>query len=65
MVVLENSVDIAVPREVFDYLSDMRNEAVWNQNVRSVRLLSGDSLADGLTAIESPGFRPARRAPEA
>ena len=41
MMVLENSVDIAVPpQEAFDYLSDLRNEAEWNPRMRSVRLLT-------------------------
>jgi uncharacterized protein YndB with AHSA1/START domain len=48
MVVLENSADIAVPPEqVFDYLSDLRNEAQWNPAVHSVHLLSGDPVGIG------------------
>jgi len=48
MVVLENSVEIAVsPQEAFDYLSDMRTEAEWNPNVRSVQLLTGDPIGVG------------------
>lgn len=48
MVVLENSVDIAVPPEAaFDYLSDLRNEAEWNPNVRSVALLTEEPIGVG------------------
>ena len=48
MVVLENSVEIAVPpQQAFDYLSDLRNEAEWNPGVRSVRLLTGDPVRIG------------------
>ena len=48
MVVLENSVDIAVPQqEAFDYLSDLRNEAAWNPKMRSVQLLTGDPIGIG------------------
>jgi hypothetical protein len=48
MVVLENSADIAVPpQQVFDYLSDLRNEAEWNPKIRSVHLLTGDPVGSG------------------
>src|SRR5215469_15141263 len=48
MVVLENSVDIAVPpQEAFDYPSDLRNEAEWNPRIRSVHLLTGDPVGTG------------------
>jgi Polyketide cyclase / dehydrase and lipid transport len=50
MVVLENSVDIAVPpQKAFDYLSDLRNEAEWNPQMRSVQLLTGDPIGIGST----------------
>jgi hypothetical protein len=50
MVVLENSVDIAVPpQRAFDYLSDLRNEAEWNPKMRSVQLLTGDPVGTGST----------------
>jgi Polyketide cyclase / dehydrase and lipid transport len=48
MAVLENSADIAVPpQHVFDYLSDLRNEAEWNPAIRSVHLLTGDPIGIG------------------
>jgi uncharacterized protein YndB with AHSA1/START domain len=48
MVVLENSADIAVPpQHVFDYLSDLRNEAEWNPAMHSVHLLTGDPIGIG------------------
>ncbi|MGP3912529.1 SRPBCC family protein [Nonomuraea sp. 10N515B] len=48
MVVLENSVDIALPpAKVFDYLSDLRNEKEWNPKMRSVRLLTGEPIGPG------------------
>jgi hypothetical protein len=48
MVVLENSVDIArPPAQVFDYLSDLRNEKIWNPKMRSVRLLTGEPIGVG------------------
>lgn len=48
MVVLENSADIAVPpQQVFDYLSDLRNEAEWNSAMRSVHLLTGEPVGIG------------------
>lgn len=48
MVVLENSADIAVPpQQVFDYLSDLRNEAEWNPKMRLVHLLTGDPVGSG------------------
>lgn len=48
MVVLENSVDIALPAaQVFDYLSDLRNEKEWNPKMRSVRLLTGEPIGVG------------------
>jgi hypothetical protein len=50
MVVLENSVDIAVaPQDAFNYLSDLRNEAEWNPKMRSVQLLTGDPVGIGST----------------
>jgi uncharacterized membrane protein len=48
MVVLENSVDIALPAaQVFDYLSDLRNEKEWNPKMRSVQLLTGEPIGVG------------------
>jgi uncharacterized protein YndB with AHSA1/START domain len=48
MVVLENSVDIALPpAQVFDYLSDLRNEKQWNPKMRSVQLLTGEPIGVG------------------
>jgi hypothetical protein len=48
MVVLENSVDIALPPpQVFDYLSDLRNEREWNPKIRSVQLLTGEPIGVG------------------
>jgi len=48
MVVLENSADIAAPpQHVFDYLSDLRNEAEWNPAVHLVHLLTGDPVGTG------------------
>jgi len=48
MVVLENSADIAVPpQQVFDYLSDLRNDSEWNPNMCSVHLLTGDPVGSG------------------
>ena len=48
MVVLENSVDIALPpMQVFDYLSDLRNEKQWNPKMRSVQLLTGEPIGAG------------------
>ena len=54
MVVLENSVDIAVrPQVAFDYFSDMRNETEWNRNARSVRLLTEDPVGVGSKYLAS------------
>lgn len=48
MMVLENSVDVAVPpQEAFDYLSELRNEAEWNPRMRSVRLLTAGPVGTG------------------
>jgi hypothetical protein len=48
MVVLENSVDLAVsPQEAFDYISDLRNEAEWNPRMIAVRLLTGEPIGHG------------------
>ncbi len=45
---LENSVEVARPRaEVFDYLSDIRNEREWNPTMRSVELLTPGPLRVG------------------
>lgn len=50
MVLLENSVDIALPPpQVFDYLSDMRNERDWNPKLRKVELLTGEPIGVGST----------------
>ena len=48
MVVLENSVEIALPpTPVFDYLSDLRNEREWNPKIRSVQLLTDEPIGVG------------------
>jgi uncharacterized protein YndB with AHSA1/START domain len=46
--VLDNGVDIARPtEEVFDYLSDLRNEREWNPKMKSVELLTEGPIRVG------------------
>jgi uncharacterized protein YndB with AHSA1/START domain len=48
MVVLENSVEIALPpAQVFDYLCDLRNEKDWNPKMRSVQLITAEPIGAG------------------
>jgi uncharacterized protein YndB with AHSA1/START domain len=48
MLIIESSVDIArPPQQVFDYLSDLRNERDWNPTLRSVQLLTGEPIGVG------------------
>lgn len=47
-VVLENSVELQrTPQDVFDYLSDIRNERDWNPTMQSVELVTPGPLRAG------------------
>lgn len=47
-IVLANTVDVAAPIEdVFDYLSDLRNEQTWNPKMKAVELLTAEPVGAG------------------
>ena len=63
--VLENSVELRrAPEEVFDYLSDIRNEREWNSTMQAVEMVTPGPLRLGsarwrwraarATLVESP-----------
>lgn len=48
VVLLENSIELRRPaEEVFDYLSDIRNEREWNPTVKEVELLTPEPIGVG------------------